>query len=70
MLKFKLSTNKKHKYVVLNHTRYFVFKVGSLPKDFAEVRSELCEDPIRHWLNYKGFTLINQCYLKPEYQLR
>jgi hypothetical protein len=67
MLKFKLSANKKHKYVVLNHTRYFVFKVGSLPKDFAEVTSE---EPIRHWLNYKGFTLINQCYLKPQYQLR
>ena len=66
-MKIKLTANKKNKYVRLNHTRYFVFKVGSLPKNFAEVTSEA---PVRSWLNYKGFTLINEKYLTESFTLR
>ena len=67
MLKIKLTANKKHKYIKFNHTRYFVFKLAELPKNFAEVASE---QPVNSWLNYKGFTLINEAYLSDTYTLR
>jgi len=66
-MKIKLTANKKNRYVKFNNTRYFVFKVGSLPKHFAEVTSEA---PVRSWLNYKGFTLINEAYLTESFTLR
>ncbi len=35
MLQFKLTSNKKNKYVRINNQRWFAFKVGSLPAAFA-----------------------------------
>jgi hypothetical protein len=67
MLRIKLTANKKHKYVKFNHTRYFVFKLAELPKNFAEVASE---EPIKQWFTYNGFTLINEAYLSDTYTLR
>ena len=64
---FKLTSNKKHKYIKFNHTRYFAFKLSELPKHFAEVTSE---EPINKWLNYNGYTLINEAYLTDTYTLR
>lgn len=64
---FKLTSNKKHLYIKFNHTRYFAFKLSSLPKNFAEVTSEA---PVNSWLNYKGYTLINEAYLSDTYTLR
>lgn len=64
MLRFKLTANKKNQYVRINNQRWFAFKVGSLPNSFAEVTSE---EPIRSWLNYKGFTLINEYSLPSSY---
>jgi hypothetical protein len=66
-MKIKLTANKKHQYIKLNRTRYFVFKVGSLPNHFAEITSEA---PVRSWLNYKGYTLINEAYLTESFTLR
>lgn len=67
MLQFKLTSNKKNKYVRINNQRWFAFKVGSLPDAFAEVTSE---EPINHWLNYRGYTLISEYSLPKSYTLR
>ena len=66
-MRFKLSTNKKNKYILINNHRWFAFKVGSLPATFAEVTSE---EPIKHWLNYRGYTLISEYSLPKSYTLR
>jgi len=66
-MKIKLTANKQKKYIKLNHTRYFVFKVGSLPKNFAEITSE---EPIKQWFTYNGYTLINEAYLSENYTQR
>jgi hypothetical protein len=67
MLRFKLTSNKKNKYVRINNQRFFAFKVGSLPAAFAEVTSE---EPINAWLNYRGYTLISEYSLPKSYTLR
>jgi len=57
----KFTSKSKKPYLKFNHTKYFGFKLSSLPRSFAEVTSE---EPITQWFNYSGYTFIHQSYIK------
>lgn len=59
-MNFKLTANRKHRYISINNVRFFTFKVGELPKEFASIDSERS---IKQWLNYRGYTLIHEAFL-------
>lgn len=59
-MKFKLTANRKQKYIRIDNVRFFTFKLTELPKEFASVESDRS---IKKWLTYKGYTLIHEAYL-------
>ena len=60
-MKIKFTSKSKKPYIKFNHSKYFGFKIASLPRAFAEVTSE---EPINEWFNYAGYTFIHQSYIK------
>lgn len=59
-MKFKLTANRKQKYIRIDNVRFFTFTLTELPKEFASVESDRS---IKKWFNYKGYTLVSEFYL-------
>jgi|9_EtaG_2_1085328.scaffolds.fasta_scaffold14641_6 hypothetical protein len=57
----KRSSVSKKPYIKHNHTVYFGFKIGSLPKRFNNLASRV---NITSWFNHSGFTFIDREYFR------
>jgi hypothetical protein len=51
------SSTTKRPYIWFNHTKWFGFKIGEMPKKFNSIKHER---PINSWFNYRGYTFLSQ----------